>query len=161
MKFSIGLASVAFAALTAAPSQADVFIVNHDRLNVIVDMDACDNTSLTLCSGTGSTSGATASNNAVAIVHVHVHLPNGSPISGLTQSDFRLTAITNGGSGVTPGFVASATCGACFAEPEPGVYRLAARPTFGDWGDGSYVTLLDVSIPSGNTRQTIIPFEAN
>jgi hypothetical protein len=68
-------------------------------------------------------------------------------------------SITNPAPGVTPAFVSTATCPACFAEPQPGVYRLAVRPSFGTWGGGSYVVLLTVTKPTGTTVEIVVPID--
>ena len=52
-----------------------------------------------------------------------------------------------------------AACAACIEQHSPGVYRLAVRPPFGTWGGGSYVVLLTVTKPMGNTVEILVPID--
>ena len=97
---------------------------------VLVDVDHCNQTS-TLCTDSGSVGPAVDGNTSIVAVHIQLGTV------GLAASAFALSSITNAAPGVTPAFVSAATCPACFAEPQPGVYRLAVRPPFGTWGGGS------------------------
>ena len=85
--------------------------------------------------------------------------PIGNPIGGLLEADFVLSSVTNQAPGVTPAFVDTLSCASCFSEPQAGLYRLAARPPFGGWGAGSYVVLLEVTVPSGAVRQIPVPID--
>ena len=154
---SVSLALVASLVLLAQASvaQAGSSAVFTNNLDVLVHVDHCGQGG-TLCSGSSSSGAAAAGNDSIVEVIVHVKRPNGTPFAGLAESAFSLTSITNRGTGITPAFVNSAVCSACFLEVEPGVYRLAARPSSGDWGEGTYTVLLKAT--NGNaTRQTVVP----
>jgi hypothetical protein len=56
-------------------------------------------------------------------------------------------------------FVSVATYPTCFAEPQPGVYRLAVRPPFGTWGSGSSVVLLTVTKPTRTPIEIVMPID--
>jgi hypothetical protein len=111
-----------------------------------------------LCGGTGSLVPAADGNDSIVQVIVHVKGPLGNPIGGLLETDFSLTAISSPG-GVSPWIVDSLTCLACFSAYPTGIYRMAVRPVFGDWAEGTYFALLEVNVPSGAVRQTVIPFD--
>lgn len=144
--------------MTASGAAAQsTLVVSGTFLDILVDVDHCD-TSSSLCGGSGSIGAAADGNDSIVAVYVHVKGAFGNPISGLLEADFSLNSVTNPG-GVMPIFVSSAICAACFAEPEPGVYRLAARTAFGDWSAGTYVTLLEVTYPNGNVRQVPVPID--
>ncbi|NIA69225.1 hypothetical protein HBA54_11550 [Pelagibius litoralis] len=154
---SVSLALVASLVLLvqAAPILAGPSAVFTNNLDVLVHVDHCASGS-TLCTGSSSSGEAAAGNDSIVEVIVHAKRPNGTPFAGLAESAFSLTSITNQGAGVTPVFVGSAICAACFLEVEPGVYRLASRPSFGTWGAGTYSVLLKVT--NGNaTRQVVVP----
>ena len=119
---------------------------------VLVDVDHCMQSS-TLCLGTGSVGPAADGNTSIVAVHIHLGTV------GLAASAFSLSSITNPAPGVTPAFVSATTCPACFAEPQPGVYRLAVRPPFGTWGGGSYVVLLTVMKPTGTPVDIVVPID--
>ena len=119
---------------------------------VLVDVDHCTQSS-TLCLGSGSIGPAADGNTSIVAVHIQLGTV------GLAASAFSLGSITNPAPGVTPAFVSTATCPACFAEPQPGVYRLAVRPPFGNWGSGSYVVLLTVTKPTGTTVEIVVPID--
>jgi hypothetical protein len=119
---------------------------------VLVDVDHCNQTS-TLCTGSGSVGPAADGNTSIVAVHIQLGTV------GLAESAFALSSITNAAPGVTPAFVSAATCPACFAEPQPGVYRLAVRPPFGTWGGGSYVVLLTVTKPTGAPIEIVVPID--
>ena len=155
-RFSVLLAALAF--LAGAPAQsAETLVVPGHFLDVFIDMDHCEWLS-SLCIGSGSFGPAADGNDSVVVIAVHVKGPLGNPISGLAEADFALFPITNPG-GSDPVFVGSATCAACFAEPQPGVYRFAVRTASGTWSLGTFMTLLDVTYPSGASRQTVIPID--
>jgi hypothetical protein len=119
---------------------------------VLVDVDHCNQIS-TLCTDSGSVGPAADGNTSIVAVHIQLGTV------GLAESAFALSSVTNAAPGVTPAFVSTATCPACFAEPQPGVYRLAVRPPFGTWGGGSYVVLLTVTKPTGNTVEIVVPID--
>jgi hypothetical protein len=102
--------------------------------------------------GSGSIGPAADGNTSIVAVYIQLGTV------GLAASAFSLGSITNP-AGVTPAFVSTATCPACFAEPQPGVYRLAVRPSFGNWGGGSYVVLLTVTKPAGTTVEIVVPID--
>jgi len=156
IKFSVILA---FAALLAgATAQAgETLVISGRFLDVFVDLDTCEQT-FTWCSDSGSVGPAADGNDSVVVVAIHVKGPLGNPVTGLLESDFTLRSITNAAS-PSPVFVDSLSCAACFAEPEAGVYRLAVRPAWNTWGDGTYMSLLEVTVPSGAIRQSVIPFD--
>jgi hypothetical protein len=156
IKFSVILA---FAALLAgATAQAgETLVVSGRFLDVFVDLDTCEQ-SFTWCSGSGSVGPAADGNDSVVAVVVHVKGPLGNPVSGLLESDFSLGSITSPG-GQPLVFEGTFTCAACFAEPQAGVYRLAARTANFTWSVGTYMALLEVDVPSGAIRQTVIPFD--
>lgn len=130
---------------------AQTLVVPGANPKVFVDVKHCEWTS-TLCSGSGSVGHAANGNASIVAIYYQ------GTTSGLAQSNFSLSSVTNPG-GVTPVFVSSAICAACFAEPEPGVYRLAARPAFGNWADGTYVVLLTVTRPAGGSVSVMIPID--
>ena len=145
------LAGFSLLSVNAAAAQ-DTFVVSSRFLNVLVDIDHCESTS-SLCSGSGSVGAAAGGNDSIVAFHIQVNGPLGNPVGGLLETDFVLSGVTNQVPGVTPAFVDTVTCPACFAEPEQGVYRLAVRPSSFDWGAGSYVVQLEVTVPSGSVRQ--------
>ena len=118
---------------------------------VLVDVKHCQWSS-SLCSGSGSV-GAAANGNA-SIVAIYYR----GTTAGLTGANFTINSITNPG-GVTPVFVSAAICAACFAEPQPGVYRLAARPSFGNWAGGTYVVLMTITRPAGGSVTMMVPVD--
>jgi hypothetical protein len=137
--------------LAPAIALAQTTVVPGALPKVLVDVGHCQWTS-TLCSGSGSV-GAAASGNA-SIVAIYYH----GTTAGLAQSSFTISSVTNPG-GVTPVFVSAATCPACFAEPQPGVYRLAARPAFGNWAGGTYVIVMTVTRPNGTSTSVLTPID--
>jgi hypothetical protein len=158
IKLSVILAFTAL--LASASAQADETLVVSGRfLDVFVDVDHCVTGSV-LCTDSGSVGPAADFNDSIVVVVVHVKGPLGNPVGGLLEADFSLGSITNPG-GVTPGFVDSLSCPSCFAEPQTGVYRLAARPAIlgSTWRDGTYMALLEVTVPSGAVRQTVVPMD--
>ncbi len=130
---------------------AQTLVVPGGNPKVFVDVKHCDWSS-TLCSGSGSVGSAANGNASIVAIYYQGTTP------GLSQSNFSLSSVTNPG-GVTPAFVSSAICAACFAEPQPGVYRLAARPVFGNWADGTYVVLLTVTRPAGGSVSVMVPID--
>ena len=138
-------------------ANAETRVVSGTNLTVVIDLDACD-FGYDFCTDSGSSGAAADGNDSVVSVVVQVTRNNGNPVAGLSESDFSMSAITNAGPGVSPVFVDTASCASCFMEPEPGVYRLAVRPTFGNWGDGTYVAMIVVS-SGAVSRQTIIPID--
>ena len=132
-------------------------VVPGKNLDVFVDVDAC-NSGLTFCTGSGSSGAAADGNDSIVGITIHVKDGKGSPVSGLAESSFSLRSITNQAPGVTPAFVSSNVCSACFAEPQPGVYRLAARPSSNNWGAGTYTVLLKVS-SGGGSKQAVVPID--
>ncbi len=153
--FVLAALLLAAAALPAAAS--DTLVVGGRLMNLHVDVDHCEWGS-TLCSGSGSIGPAADGNDSIVMVTIHLRAPSGGPITGLAETSFNTLAITNPG-GVTPVFVRTATCAACFAEPEPGVYRLALRPAFGLWSAGSYVTVVEVGGGGGNSTAEVISID--
>lgn len=139
------------ALLAPLGAAAETTVVNGGLPKVFVDVSHCQWTS-TLCSGSGSIGAATGGNSSIVAFYYH------GTTSGLLQSSFTLSSVTNPG-GVTPVFVSSTTCPACFAEPQPGVYRLATRPAFGNWATGSYVVLLTVTRPTGVATTVLVPID--
>jgi hypothetical protein len=127
-------------------------VAGFKNITALVDVNLCSWTP-TLCSGSGSVGVAAAGNDSVVGIYLHL------ATAGLAESAFSMTAITNPG-GVSPVFVTTAVCSACFAEPEPGVYRLAARPAAGaNWTGGTYVALVTVTKPAGTTVTVLIPID--
>lgn len=148
---------IATSMVISAIANAQPAVVTGANLNVIVDVDACLQ-GYDFCTDSGSSGPAADGNDSVVSVVIQVTRNNGTPVSGLLETAFSISSITNSGPGVSPVFVPLASCVSCFMEPEPGVYRLATRPSFGNWGDGTYVAL--VAVTSGAvTRQTIIPID--
>ena len=119
---------------------------------IFVDTKLCDGVA-TMCSGSGSVGAATNGNTSVVAIYYQ------GALAGLTEANFAPSSITNRGSGVTPAFVSTAVCAACFAEVQPGVYRLAARPTSRNWGGGSYVVYLSVTRPAGGSVNVMVPID--
>ena len=119
---------------------------------IFVDTKLCDGVA-TMCSGSGSVGAATNGNTSIVAIYYQ------GAMAGLTEANFALSSITNRGSGVTPAFVSTAVCAACFAEVQPGVYRLAARLAFGNWGGGSYVVLMTVTRPVGGSVSVMVPID--
>lgn len=58
-------------------------------------------------------------------------------------------------------FARTGACTSCFAEPGPGVYRLALIPSGvgGTQGTGAYVAPLEVTLPSSAVASTITPID--
>jgi len=148
---------IATSMVISAIANAQPAVVTGQNLNVIVDVDACLQ-GFDFCTDSGSSGPAADGNNSVVSVVIQVTRNNGTPVSGLLETNFSISSITNSGPGVSPVFVPLASCVSCFMEPEPGVYRLAARPSFGNWGDGTYVALIEVA-SGAVARQTIIPID--
>lgn len=160
-KFSVVLAFAALLVSAANAAQAaETLVVSGRFLDVFVDLDACEQ-GFTLCTDSGSVGPAADGNDSVVVVVIHVKGPLGNPVGGLLETDFSLGSITNSFPGVTPGFVDTLTCVSCFSEPQTGVYRLAVRPIIvgTNWGHGTYMTLLEVIVPSGAVRQVVVPFD--
>jgi hypothetical protein len=44
-------------------------------------------------------------------------------------------------------------------EPQPGVYRLAARPAFGNWAGGIYVVLMTVTRRASGGMSILAPLD--
>ena len=128
----------------------DTVVATRLKTTVLVDVGTCS-WSPTWCIDSGSVGTAAAGNNSV--VGVVVQVPN----AGLAETAFSLGSISNPG-GVTPSFVPSTACASCFSEVQPGVYRLAARPAFGNWASGSYTVLLTVATP-GPDKTIVIPID--
>jgi hypothetical protein len=145
----LGMLLTAFVGGAAAgPS----LVIPGQAISVVLDVDHCTQSS-TLCTGSASVGAAASGNDSIVAVYVQV------AASGLAETDFALGSITNAAPGVTPAFVTTAVCAACFAEPQPGVYRLAARPSFGFWGSGTYVVQLTVTLPAGAVRRAVVPID--
>lgn len=139
------------ALLGPAVAAAQTAVVPGAVPKVLVDVSHCQWTS-TLCSGSGSVGPSASGNASIAAFYYH------GTTAGLAQMNFTLSSVTNPG-GVTPAFVSAATCPACFAEPQPGVYRLAVRPAFGNWAGGTYVVLLTVTRPTGGSTTALVPID--
>jgi hypothetical protein len=158
MMFSFILAMLLLVAGIAAV-RAETIIVPGHNIDVYLDIDHCAQAGMVLCGGSGSTGAAAVGNDSIIAVMVHVTKDNGLPAGGLTESAFALTAIMNPAPGVSPVFVPTSACAACFAEQTAGVYRLAIRPAAGTWGDGTYMAVLEVTGGGGTTRQTVVPID--
>ena len=158
LKLSLILLFTALLATTTTAKAADTLVVPGNNLDVFVDIDTCAQ-GFTWCSGSGSVGPAAAGNDSVVGVVIHVKRNNGTPVSGAPENFFALSSITNPAPGVTPVFVDSVTCPACFSEPETGVYRLAARPSSGNWGEGTYMVLLEFGPAGTPFFQTVVPFD--
>jgi hypothetical protein len=131
---------------------AQTLVVAGGVPRIFVDTKLCDGVA-TMCSGSGSVGAAASGNTSIVAIYYQ------GTTAGLTAANFALSSITNRGLGVTPGFVSTAVCAACFSEVQPGVYRLAARPTSGNWGGGSYVVLLTVTRPVGGSVNVMVPID--
>ncbi len=131
---------------------AQTLVVGGGVPRIFVDTKLCDGVS-TMCSGSGSVGAAANGNTSIVAIYYQ------GTTAGLTAANFTLSSITNRGSGVTPAFVSTAICAACFTEVQPGVYRLAARPTFGNWGGGTYVVYLSVTRPVGGSVNVMVPID--
>jgi hypothetical protein len=130
---------------------AQTIVVPGAIPKVLVDVKHCQWTS-TLCSGSGSVGAAANGNASIAAIYYH------GTTAGLTATNFSISSVTNPG-GVTPQFVSAATCAACFSEVQPGVYRLAARPSFGNWAGGTYVVIMTVTRPAGGSTSVLVPLD--
>jgi hypothetical protein len=131
---------------------AQTLVVGGGVPRVFVDTKLCDGVS-TMCSDSGSVGAAANGNTSIVAIYYQ------GATAGLTAVNFTLSSITNRGSGVTPAFVSTALCAACFAEEQPGVYRLAARPTASNWGGGTYVVLMTVTRPVGGSVNVMVPID--
>lgn len=151
------LARIAVAAVAGLASLCSAFaqttIVPGSVPKVLVDVAHCAGSGSTLCSGSGSVGPAADGNASIVAVYYH------GVTAGLTESNFSLSSVTNRAPGVTPQFVGAVTCAACFAEVQPGVYRLAARPSSGNWGGGTYVVVLTVTRPNGASTSVMVPID--
>lgn len=147
---SLGLVALTGMFSTGPAWSDDTLVIHGTKITAFVDVDTCG-WSPTWCGGSGSVGAAASGNDSVVSIVVHV------PSVGLAETAFSLGSITNPG-GVTPAFVTTATCPACFAEPQPGVYRLAARPSFGNWATGTYTVLLTVATP-GPDKKVVVPID--
>lgn len=137
-------------------ANAETVIVPNQNLDVVIDVDACDMAGHVLCGGTGSSGAAAVGNDSIVVVFVHARAANGQPITGLAEGDFSFTAVQTPPLGINLTFVQTAVCGVCFVEFPDGVYRFALRPITGDWGDGTYIQVLEVSA-GPVTRRVIVP----
>lgn len=157
--FRLAFVLAALAVLAAvAPLRAETVIVPGENLHVIVDIDHCALAGSVVCGGTGSALvPAAAGNDSVVLMIVQVKAANGNAVGGLTESDFALSAIINPPPGVSLSIVDSTVCPACFSELPTGAYRMAVRPAAGNWGEGTYITHLEVSNASGASARTVIP----
>ena len=131
---------------------AQTLVVAGGVPRIFVDTKLCDGTAM-MCSGSGSVGAAANGNTSIVAIYYQ------GATAGLTAANFTLSSITNRGSGVTPAFVSTAVCASCFAEVQPGVYRLAARPTSGNWGGGTYVVLMTVTRPVGGSVNVMVPID--
>ena len=131
---------------------AQTLVVGGGVPRIFVDTKLCDGAA-TMCSGSGSVGAAANGNTSIVAIYYQ------GATAGLTAGNFTLSSITNRGSGVTPAFVSTAVCAACFSEVEPGIYRLAARPSFGNWGGGTYVVLMTVTRPVGGSVNVMVPID--
>lgn len=136
--------------VTGSSWAGDTLAFSRLKTTVLVDVKLCG-WSPTLCTDSGSVGVAAAGNNSV--VGIIVQIPN----VGLPETAFSLGPVTSPG-GVTPEFVTTTVCPSCFAEPQPGVYRLAARPSSGNWASGSYVVFLTVATP-GPDKTVVVPID--
>ena len=152
----IALLSTAILLLGALVAQgsavAQTLVVGGGVPRIFVDTKLCDGVS-TMCSDSGSVGAAVNGNTSIVAIYYQ------GATAGLTAANFTLSSITNRGSGVTPAFVSAALCASCFAEVQPGVYRLAARPSFGNWGGGTYVVYLTVTRPVGGSVNVMVPID--
>lgn len=147
------------ALLTTAVANAQTVTVNNVSLDVILDIDVCASAGNVLCGGSGSSGAAAVGNDSVIAVYVQAKRADGTPVGGLAETAFVATAIANPPPGVSLAFVSTGVCAACFAEQTTGVYRLAMRPVTGDWAEGTYVVLLQVTAGGGATRQVLLPVD--
>ena len=131
---------------------AQTLVVAGGVPRIFVDTKPCDGVS-TMCSDSGSVGAAASGNTSIVAIYYQ-----GATVD-LTAANFALSSITNRGSGVTPAFVSTAVCASCFAEVQPGVYRLAARPAFGNWGGGTYVVLMTATRPVGGSVNVMVPID--
>ena len=146
------LCSLALTGWAVSVSAGQTLVVaGFKNVTALVDVNLCSWTP-TLCSDSGSVGVAAAGNDSVVGIYLHV------ATAGLAEAAFSMTAITNPG-GVSPVFVNTALCSSCFAEPEPGVYRLAARPASGNWAGGTYVAQITVTKPTGAALTVLIPID--
>ncbi|MEQ8354260.1 MAG: hypothetical protein RH942_01875 [Kiloniellaceae bacterium] len=141
-----------------AIANAETVIVPSRNIDVVLDIDQCASAGSVLCGGSGSVGAAAVGNDSIVEAMIHVKLGNGSPVSGLAEGDFSLIGIQNPPPGVSPVFVQTAVCAACFAEQTAGVYRMAIRPSSGDWGDGTYMVVLEIT-SGAVTRQVVVPID--
>ena len=133
-------------------ASAQTLVVAGTIPKVFVDVKHCEWPS-SLCSGSGSVGPAANGNASIVAIYYQ------GATSGLTLANFALSSVTNPG-GVTPAFISSVSCVACFSEQQPGVYRLAARPAAAtNWAGGTYVVLLTVTRPTGGSVTTMIPID--
>lgn len=139
-------------------ANAETIIVPNQNLDVVIDVDACDMAGHVLCGGTGSSGAAAVGNDSIVVVFVYARTANGLPITGLAEGNFSFTAVQNPPLGIGLGFVQTGVCGVCFAEYPDGVYRFAMRPTSGNWVEGTYIQVLQVT-SGANTRQVVIPVQ--
>ena len=130
---------------------AQTLVVPGANPKVFVDVKHCEWAS-SMCSGSGSVGPAASGNASIVTIYYQ------GTSAGLAESSFSFGSITNPG-GVTPAFVSSVTCAACFSEQQPGVYRLAARPAAGNWAGGTYVVLLTVTRPAGGSVSMMVPID--
>jgi len=138
-------------------ANAETVIVPNQNLDVVIDIDACTMAGHVLCGGTGSAlTPAAVGNDSIVVVFVNVRTANGQPVTGLAETDFSFTAVQNPPLGISLGFVQTSVCGVCFAEFPDGVYRFALRPVTGDWVEGTYIQVLEVSA-GPVTRRVIVP----
>lgn len=131
---------------------AQTMVVASGVPRIIVDTKLCDGVA-TMCSSSGSVGAAASGNTSIVAIYYQ------GTTAGVTAANFALSSITNRGSGVTPAFVSTAVCASCFTEVQPGVNRLAARPSFGNWGGGTYVVLLTVTRPVGGSVNVMVPID--
>lgn len=151
--------AAAVLANAAANAQTQTVTLSNLSLEVVLDVDLCASAGQALCGGSGSSGAAAVGNDSVIAVYVQAKRADGSPVGGLAESAFATTAIANPPPGVSSAFVSTAVCAACFAEQATGVYRLAMRPSSGDWAEGTYIVLLQVTAGGGVSRQILFPID--
>ena len=126
------------------------------KVTAVVEPDLCIALSLGSCSEVGATGPAAAGNDFIVGTHFYVTGSLGA-IGGLGELDFNVTTITSP-SGNAPDFLRTGACAPCFSEPQPGVYRMAIRPSgSSNWSSGTYMLLLDVNIAPGVTVSMLLP----
>jgi hypothetical protein len=148
--FSLSLLIGSASAFAASES------TGRNQMTVVVDVDACAE-GYSFCTELGNQPAAALGNHGPVLLVIQVMRRNGNPVTGLTDSDFRIRhKMSPQGSGPV-----KATCPSCFADMGDGVYRVVVHraPNSNPWLDGTYITQFTVQATALRQFNAIVPIE--